>query len=110
MYTCLQKQEKVKTSKLLEQKESGRGPEVRQRVSQAERRAGTIRWRDNRQSDRESVETGRCSVQILQGLWGEVGTGEQEGEEGQVMRADGVSAAPEGVDGSETTGESGLFS
>lgn len=35
---------------------------------------------------------GQCSVQIIQSLWGEVGTGEQEGEEGQVMRADGVSA------------------
>lgn len=58
----------------------------------------------------ESVEMGRCSVQIIQSLWREVGTGEQEGEEGQVMRADGVSAAPEGVDGSETTGESGLSS
>lgn len=53
---------------------------------------------------------GRCSVQIIQSLWGEVGTGEQQGEEGQVMRADGVSAAPEGVGGSETTGESGLSS
>lgn len=53
---------------------------------------------------------GQCSVQIIQSLWGEVGTGEQEGEEGQVMRAYGVSAAPEGVGGSETTGESGLSS
>lgn len=31
-----------------------------------------------------------------------MGTGEQEGEEGPVTRADGVSAAPEGVCASET--------